>query len=41
MVNTPGMDPLLWGNGSEIGPDEIRYSSETRRPRTFLAIAGL
>jgi hypothetical protein len=41
MVAAPGTDPLLWGNGSESGPDEIRYSQESRRPRTFLSIAHL
>lgn len=41
MVAAPGEDPLLWGNGSEGGPDEIRYSQESRRPRTFLSIAHL
>jgi hypothetical protein len=41
MVASPGQDPLLWGNGSEGGPSEIRYSHESRRPRTFLSIAHL
>ena len=41
MVCEQGSDPLLWGNGSESGPDRIRYSQEDRRPRTFLSIAGL
>lgn len=41
MVATPAADPLLWGHGSESGPDEIRYHAETRRPRTFLSIAHL
>jgi hypothetical protein len=41
MVAAPGDDPLLWGNGAEAGPDEIRYSQEGRRPRTFLSIAHL
>lgn len=41
MVAAPGDDPLLWGNGSEAGPDEIRYSQEARRPRVFLSIAHL
>lgn len=41
MVASPGHDPLLWGNGSEGGPDELRYSLESRRPRTFLSIAHL
>jgi hypothetical protein len=41
MVAAHGTDPLLWGNGSESGPDEIRYSQESRRPRTFLSIAHL
>jgi hypothetical protein len=41
MVAAPGEDPLLWGNGSESGPDQIRYSQESRRPRTFLSIAHL
>jgi hypothetical protein len=41
MVAAPSADPLLWGNGSEAGPDEIRYSQESRRPRTFLSIAHL
>jgi hypothetical protein len=40
-VAQPGQDPILWGNGSEAGPDEIRYSQESRRPRTFLSIAHL
>lgn len=41
MVAAPDSDPLLWGNGSEAGPDEIRYSQENRRPRVFLSIAHL
>lgn len=41
MVMGTGTDPLLWGNGSEAGPSEIRYSQEARRPRTFLSIAHL
>lgn len=41
MVAAPGEDPVLWGNGDEAGPDEIRYSQENRRPRTFLSIAHL
>ncbi len=41
MVTTPGEDPLLWGNGSESGPSELRWSQEPRRPRTFLSIAAL
>jgi hypothetical protein len=41
MVAAHGDDPLFWGNGSESGPDEIRYSQESRRPRTFLSIAHL
>jgi hypothetical protein len=41
MVAGAGADPLLWGNGSEAGPNEIRYSAEGRRPRTFLSIAAL
>ena len=41
MVASPGQDPLFFGNGSEAGPDEIRYSQESRRPRTFLSIAHL
>jgi hypothetical protein len=41
MVAATGDDPLLFGNGSEAGPDEIRWSQESRRPRTFLSIAHL
>jgi hypothetical protein len=41
MVAQPSHDPILFGNGSESGPDEIRYSQESRRPRTFLSIAHL
>lgn len=44
MVETPdvqGGNPWLWGNGSEAGPNVIRYSQESRRPRTFLSIAHL
>ena len=41
MVEQPAADPSLWGNGDEAGPDVIRYSQESRRPRTFLSIAHL
>ena len=47
-----GLVFALWGNAlanvgvdakphDEAGPDEIRYSQESRRPRTFLSIAHL